>query len=531
MFDLLVLGSGIAGLSGAVHASRAGWSVLVLTKGELAHSATRYAQGGVAAALDGGPGDSPELHRSDTIAAGAGLCDPDAVRVLVTEGPDRVRELIDMGAVFDQTGDGEAAGLALAREGGHSAARVLHAGGDATGAEIERALVAAVEATTAEVREGFLALDLLVENGRAVGVTVRAPDSVVSEVRARHTVVATGGAGQCFAVTTNPALSTGDGIAMARRAGVAVADVEFMQFHPTALHHPAMPRPLLSEALRGEGAVLRDRNGEAFMAGEHPLGDLAPRDVVARAITRRLLEQDTDHLWLDATSIQDFEARFPTIWRASRAVGLDPRHDWLPVAPAAHYLCGGVCTDLDGATILPGLWACGEAACSGVHGANRLASNSLLDGLVFARRAIDAIARGKDGPDDNGVLRGIAPYAFDAMGRKPGAEHGSATQRAVRRDDLQRLMTREAGVLRDAASLERAATQLAAMAGAADPEVRNLVAVSSALVDAARARTESRGTHTRLDFPELSAALLGRFVFDGSVDPRFVPLPEAERVR
>jgi L-aspartate oxidase len=336
-------------------------------------------------------------------------------------------------------------------------------------------------------------------------------------------MVATGGAGQCFAVTTNPALSTGDGIAMARRAGVAVADVEFMQFHPTALHHPAMPRPLLSEALRGEGAVLRDRDGHAFMADEHPLGDLAPRDVVARAITRRLLDQGTDHLWLDATSIDGFEARFPTIFHASRTVGLDPRRDWLPVAPAAHYLCGGVCTDLDGATILPGLWACGEAACSGVHGANRLASNSLLDGLVFARRAIDAIANGKDEPDENGVLRGV-----DALGRNLGAEHRFVAQRRVERVDVQRLMTREAGVLRDAGSLERAAAELATMAGASDPEVRNLVTVSTTLVDAARARTESRGTHTRLDYPEASSAFLGRFVFDAASNPRFVTLPAQE---
>ncbi len=523
MFDLLVLGSGIAGLSGAVHAARAGWSVIVLTKGELAHSATRYAQGGVAAALDGRPDDSPELHLSDTIAAGAGLCDPDAVRVLVTEGPERVRELIAMGAVFDQTGDGDAAGLALAREGGHSAARVLHAGGDATGAEIERALVAAVEATTAEVREGWLALDFLVEAGRAAGVTARAPDGTTTEVRARHTMVATGGAGQCFAVTTNPALSTGDGIAMALRAGVAVADVEFMQFHPTALHHPSMPRPLLSEALRGEGAVLRDRDGRAFMADEHALGDLAPRDIVARAITRRLQEQGTDHLWLDATSIDGFEARFPTIWRASRTVGLDPHRDWLPVAPAAHYLCGGVCTDLDGATVLPGLWACGEAACSGVHGANRLASNSLLDGLVFARRAIDAIRRGKDEPDENGVLRGVESNRDGTSSAKPRAD-----DTPVAREELQRLMTRDAGVLRDAASLERAATQLATMAGAADPEVRNLVTVSTALVDAARARTESRGTHTRLDFPEPSSEFLGRFVLGGATERLFVPLPAQE---
>jgi L-aspartate oxidase len=521
MFDLLVLGSGIAGLSGAVHAARAGWSVMVLTKGELAHSATRYAQGGVAAALDGRLDDSPELHLSDTIAAGAGLCDLDAVRVLVTEGPERVRELIAMGAVFDQTGDGEAAALAMAREGGHSAARVLHAGGDATGAEIERALVAAVEVTTAEVREGWLGLDFLVEAGRAVGVRASAPDGTTTEVRARHTMVATGGAGQCFAVTTNPALSTGDGIAMARRAGVAVADVEFMQFHPTALHHPSMPRPLLSEALRGEGAVLRDRDGHAFMAAEHPLGDLAPRDIVARAITRRLQEQGTDHLWLDATSIDGFEARFPTIWRASRTVGLDPHRDWLPVAPAAHYLCGGVCTDLDGATVLPGLWACGEAACSGVHGANRLASNSLLDGLVFAHRTIDAIARGKDEPDENGVLRGVEAY-------QPGVARATRGATSVARDELQRVMTREAGVLRDAASLERADAQLATMVDAADPEVRNLVTVSRTLVDAARARTESRGTHTRLDFPEPSSELLGRFVFGGATQRTFVPLPAQE---
>jgi L-aspartate oxidase len=524
MFDLVVLGSGIAGLSAAVHASRAGWSVLVLTKGELAHSATRYAQGGVAAALDPRADDSPELHLSDTIAAGAGLCDPDAVRVLVTEGPDRVRELIAMGAVFDRTGDGEAAGLALAREGGHSAARVLHAGGDATGAEIERALVAAVEATTTEVRERWLALDLIVEGSRAAGVTARAPDGTTTEVRARHTMLGTGGAGQCFAVTTNPPLSTGDGIAMALRAGVAVADVEFMQFHPTALHHPAMPRPLLSEALRGEGAVLRDDDGHAFMADEHPLADLAPRDVVARATARRLNGRGVDHVWLDATSIQGFATRFPTIWRACQAVGLDPGRDWLPVAPAAHYLCGGVCADLDGATTLPGLWACGEAACSGVHGANRLASNSLLDGLVFARRTIDAIERGKDAPDETGVLRSVE------SGRTGAARHPPVGGEPVTREALQRVMTRDAGVLRDASSLEHAATELAGMTDAADPEVRNLVAVSSVLVEAARARTESRGTHTRLDFPEPSPDFLGRFVFDVSEGPRFVPLPESKPV-
>ncbi len=515
-FDLLVLGSGVAGLSAAVRAASAGQNVLVLTKGELAHSATRYAQGGVAAVL-GASDDSPELHLSDTLAAGAGLCDADAVRVLVTEGPKRVRELMAMGAEFDRSGDGETATLALAREGGHSVARVVHAGGDATGAEIERALVAAVRATAAEVHERWQAVDLLIEAGRAAGVRAVAPDGTTTEVRARHTLLATGGAGQCFAVTTNPALSTGDGIAIALRCGVAVADVEFMQFHPTALHHPSMPRPLLSEALRGEGAVLRDDDGVAFMVDEHPLGDLAPRDVVARAITRRLNERGLDHLWLDATSIDGFTARFPTISNACHEVGLDPTRDWLPVAPAAHYLSGGVCTDLDGAATLPGLWACGEVACSGAHGANRLASNSLLDGLVFAQRAVAAIAAGKDEAEGTGVLRGIAA---GETAESPGAAPVGPTTRS----HVQRIMTRDAGVMRDAVSLDRAGRALAALPAPSSPEVRNLVTVSRALVGAANARRESRGTHTRLDFPERSSRFLGRFVFaDG--EPSLVPLP------
>ena len=514
-FDLLVLGSGVAGLSAAVRAAHAGESVVVLTKGDLAHSATRYAQGGVAAALFDGD-DSPELHLSDTLAAGAGLCDADAVRVLVSEGPDRVRDLMVMGAEFDRTGDGGAASLALAREGGHSVPRVVHAGGDATGAEIERALVEAVRATAAEVRERWLVVELLVEGGRAAGVRAIDADGHAVDVRARHTMLATGGAGQCFAVTTTPGLSTGDGIAMALRAGVAVADVEFMQFHPTALDHPSMPRPLLSEALRGEGAVLRDEKGVAFMADEHPLGDLAPRDVVARAITRRINERGLAHMWLDATSITGFAARFPTIWHACTEVGLDPTRDLLPVAPAAHYLSGGVCTDLDGATTLPGLWACGEAACSGVHGANRLASNSLLDGLVFAHRAVDAIENGRDGPEPTGVMRGVTAGAHTPA---PGGGAGTAT-----RTEVQRIMTRDAGVLRDAASLDAAGRGLAALPAPSSPEVRNLITVGRALVDAATARHESRGTHTRLDYPESSSAYLGRFVFAGG-DPAFVPLP------
>jgi L-aspartate oxidase len=523
MADLLVLGSGIAGLSAAIHGARRGLSVTVLTKGELAWSATRYAQGGVAAALEAP--DSAELHLSDTLAAGAGLCDPDAVRVLVTEGPDRVRELMALGAEFDRTGDGEAAALALAREGGHSVARVVHAGGDATGAEIERALVAAVESLPGvEVRERCFVVDLLVEGDQCAGVRIL-DGGAIEDVRAPHTLVATGGAGQLFAVTTNPPVSTGDGLAIALRAGAAVADVEFMQFHPTALHHPSMPRPLLSEALRGEGAVLRDEHGVAFMTDEHPLGDLAPRDVVARAITRRLVDRGLDHLWLDATSIEDFPDRFPTIWRSAQAVGLDPRRDWLPVAPAAHYLCGGVCTDLDGAATLPGLWAAGEAACSGVHGANRLASNSLLDGLVFSPRAVDAIAGGKRAAERTGVLR---PASLTGAPARPVP--GAATTRA----ELQQLMTAGAGVLRDGASLDEVLAHLDRAATGAPPvdaaghERRNLVTVGQALANSARAREESRGTHTRLDHPQTASAFLGRFVTDGA-EPRFVPLPAEVR--
>ena len=520
MTDLLVLGSGVAGLSAAVRARRAGLSVTVVTKGALSWSATRYAQGGVAAALFDDD-DSPALHGSDTLTAGGGLCDPDAVEVLAGEGPTRVRELIALGAHFDEV-DGT---LALGREGGHSVARVVHAGGDATGAEIERALVAAAEASGVEVHESCLVTELVVRDGRAAGVRAVDADGATRMFAASHTIVATGGAGQCFAVTTNPSLSTGDGIAMALRAGVAVADLEFMQFHPTALHHPSMPRPLLSEALRGEGAILRDDTGYAFMADEHPLADLAPRDVVARAISRRLNERDLDNLWLDATPITGFAERFPTIFRACRAVGLDPTREWLPVAPAAHYLSGGIVTDLDGATALPGLWACGEAACSGVHGANRLASNSLLEGLVFAARAVDAIVAGKATPDQTGALRGIPPTSGHVT-ELPIAQAGIPV-----RDELQRVMTREAGVLRDAESLDAASRALTSMAPTSIGEA-NLLAVSRALVCAATARRESRGTHTRIDFPDTSPSLLGRFVFVGDGDePWFLPLADAQRAR
>jgi L-aspartate oxidase len=534
MTDLLVLGSGVAGLTAALHARAAGRSVLVLTKGELSHSATRYAQGGVAAAL--AEPDSAELHFRDTVVAGADLCDEAAVGVLVREGPDRVRELAEIGARFDDH-DGR---WLLAREGGHSLARVVHAGGDATGAEIERALVAATAASGCEVREGWFALSLLVLDGQAVGVVALDPAGRPVEVRATDTVIATGGAGQCYAVTTNPALSTGDGIALALRARVACADMEFVQFHPTALHHPAMPRPLLSEALRGEGALLRDGRGDAFMRTEHPLADLAPRDVVARAIHFRMRDEGSDHVWLDATVIDDFASRFPTIWNACRAVGLDPTSEWLPVAPAAHYLSGGVLADLDGATTLPGLWTCGEAACSGVHGANRLASNSLLDGLVFGARVVAAITNGKRGPDATGAMSDLLESGVATEAADPDAPDPPDPVDPRQREAIEARMSSDVGVVRDADGLALAAKSLRALhESAGGPvahsvaayEVANLTAVASAIVAGANARLESRGSHTRADFPGTDATQRGRYVQLASDPPRFVPLRESRAIR
>ncbi len=535
--DLVVVGSGVAGLSAAVgtRSRDPQERVVVVSKTSLSHGATAWAQGGVAAVLgdeqapvsaDPAPQDSVELHLADTLKAGAGLCDIDAVRVLVEEGPARVWDLVDRGAVFDRDARGE---LELAREGGHSAARVVHAGGAATGAEIQRALVAATRASGAVLMEGCFALDLVVDGDRCVGLTALGPDGEVLQVRARDTLLATGGAGQVFAITTNPPESTGDGVAMALRAGVPVADVEFMQFHPTALHAQASPRPLLSEALRGEGAVLRDASGARFV------DELAPRDVVSRAISARMLASGTDHVWLDATGIDDFAGRWPTLMVPLRTVGLDPGRDWLPVAPAAHYLSGGVLTDLDASTARVGLWAAGEAACTGVHGANRLASNSLLEGLVFASRMVEARGRGKVGGSATGALRSI--LGGDAAGgvgvRRLATdthEHGrpeaadaplrSAADWTKARERLQRTMSAGAGVVRDAASLARAAADLdeldATTAGSPprsvpEAELVNLIAVAAALVRAAAARTESRGTHWRGDHPATSAELGIRF--------------------
>lgn len=509
--DVLVLGSGVAGLSAAVRLAGPGRRVGVLTKAELSQSATRWAQGGVAAVL-GGDEDSTDLHLADTLAAGAGLCDATAVRVLVDEGPSRVRELIAMGAVFDRQPGGA---LALAREGGHSTARVVHAGGAATGAEVERALVEATRATAAAVLEEWFALDLLVEGGRCCGVLALDPQGALVEVRATHTVLATGGAGQLFAVTTNPAEATGDGIAMALRAGVAVADVEFMQFHPTALHHPAMPRPLLSEALRGHGALLRDADGERFV------DELAPRDVVSRAMAKRMQEQGIEFLWLDATGLESFESRFPTIAQSLTDIGLNPATDWLPIAPAAHYLSGGVVTDLSGATQLRGLWAAGEVACTGVHGANRLASNSLLEGMVFGARLAEAIAADQDGPSASGVLAACAGGTpLDTPSFAPSRADGPL-ELSKARDLLQRAMTEGAGVVRSTESLLGAGAQVQAIGALVAPlahdsreagELSNLVTVARSVLRSAMVRHESRGAHARSDYPESDDAWRVRVV-------------------
>lgn len=503
MARVVVVGSGIAGLVAALGAVRS-HDVVLVTKAALAESNTRYAQGGIAAALF--PDDSTRAHVADTLSAGAGLGVRAAVDALCGDAPQRVRELIALGVAFDRDGDGLARGL----EAAHSSARVLHAGGDATGAEIERALVAAVRASPVEIVEHAFLQEVVVRDGSAAGVLVRTGDDPGREIVADAVVLATGGFGQLYAHTTNPAVATGDGVAAAWRAGAAVADLEFVQFHPTALAIPGSF--LVSEAVRGEGAVLRNARGERFMVDVHPDAELAPRDIVARGIAIEMAAQGGAPVVLDATALGAafLARRFPTIDAACRAAGIDWSREPVPVTPAAHYVMGGVATDIAGRTTLPGLFAVGEVACTGAHGANRLASNSLLEGLVFAHRAVQAIGSPWEPAPTwltEAATAAPAPAPVAGGAETDGAVPDGAGASGIRfdRERLRALMWDTAGVHRDRAGLTAAAAELSATIDPAPGEDRDLLQVARLVVQAALSREESRGAHFRSDFPLPSA--------------------------
>ncbi|AKK27600.1 L-aspartate oxidase [Mycobacterium sp. EPa45] len=483
--DVVVIGTGVAGLAAALAAHRKGGRTVVLSKAP--DTATFYAQGGIAVVLPH-TDDSVEAHVRDTLAAGAGLCDPDAVRSIVADGYRAVADLVDDGARFDESAPGQ---WALTREGGHSRRRIIHAGGDATGAEVQRALDHA--AATLDIRRNHVALQVLHDGSAVTGVLVRNADGL-GIVHAPSVILATGGLGHLYRATTNPEGSTGDGIALALWAGVGVTDLEFVQFHPTMLfdRNGAGRRPLITEALRGEGAVLRDARGES-VTDLHPMGDLAPRDVVAAAIEARLRESGDQCVYLDARGIKNLAHRFPTVTAACNAAGIDPTRQQIPVVPGAHYSCGGVTTDVSGRTDLPGLFAAGEVARTGMHGANRLASNSLLEGLVVGGRA------GREAVDH-------AHRAGTPMAKADEREHN-----ALDRPAMQTAMTEYASVVRDATGLRRLADSLAAatptrMTTRRAAEDVALTTTARAVAAAALARTESRGCHHRGDHPDTDPA-------------------------
>jgi len=483
--DVLIVGSGAAGLTAALGC--APLRVTVLTKTSLISGSSAWAQGGVAAAV--GTDDTPALHAADTLAAGAGLCDPRAVGLLTGEGPERVKALLELGARFDRDSAGL---LSLGREAAHSRRRILHAK-DATGSEIVRALgEAVVQAPEVRVLERAFAVDLVIEDGRVAGVIAIHADGRRVLHLSPAVVLATGGLGQLYLHTTNPREATGDGLAMAARAGARMVDLEFVQFHPTALavETDGAPMPLLTEALRGEGAILIDDRGLRFMGEEHPDRELAPRDVVARAIWRRLMSGR--RIFLDAREAvgDEFPERFPTVFELCRRHGLDPRTEPIPVAPAAHYHMGGIAVDGQGRTSLPGLWACGEVSSTGVHGANRLASNSLLEALVFGSRVAED-------------LRASAGRSFPSGRRVPTVSAGTPRDEELQ-IAIRKVMWEKVGVVRDEKGLSAAADELEALAESYPRlagEARNLLSVGRLVTAAALARRESRGGHFRSDFP------------------------------
>lgn len=493
--DVIVIGAGIAGLYTALKSSETK-RVLMITKKSLFDSNTRYAQGGIAAVMS--DDDSPAFLAQDTLIAGAGLCDAKAVDVLVHEGPRGVQELIRYGTNFDEEDDGQ---FALTKEGAHSQRRILHANGDATGYEIVRALAEKVKSDPAiELWDDHFVLDLLTENGECRGALVQKPDGSRVAVYGRATILCTGGTGQMYRYTTNPEVATGDGVAMAYRAGADIRDMEFNQFHPTSLCYPGAPRFLISEAVRGEGAYLRNIRGERFMENYHPQLELAPRDVVARAIVSEMEATKSTYVYIDITheTPELIKHRFPTIFEYCLQYGLDMTTDWIPVAPAAHYMMGGVKTDLHGETSIKRLFACGEASSTGVHGANRLASNSLSEAIVFGERIVDAINK-------------LEPNQTTADSSS-GSERTSALTGALieRRLKLQKGMVRYAGLRRDRAGLLKGLEDLKkqmplfqlCLTKREELEYANLLTCAMLVTEAALNREESRGGHYREDYPQ-----------------------------
>ncbi|NIA25392.1 MAG: L-aspartate oxidase [Gammaproteobacteria bacterium] len=502
----VVVGSGIAGLSAALALG----SCVILTRSELGSGSSRHAQGGIAAAI--GPDDDPAAHAADTVTVGSGLNDRLVVDAVTAAAPDRIRWLEELGARFDHRGSR----LVLGREAGHSTRRIVHADGDATGAEVMRTLVAAVRARAEiDVLTGYDLVDLVRNEGRVTGILALDPIGEPILLLASAVVLATGGIGQLFLHTTNPREVTGDGLAAAARAGAELADLEFMQFHPTALAVPADPLPLLTEALRGEGALLVDGQGERIMEGVHPDAELAPRDLVARAVWRRM--EQGHQIGLDATHLGErFLERFPTVWEAADTYGLDPRREPLPVTPAAHFHMGGIATDARGRTSLPGLWAVGEVASTGLHGANRLASNSLLEGMAIAASLAGDVASVATLPAaDPGRLEVPADALSVDRGRDPAAI-----------DSIRETAWRWVGIIRDASGLG-AAREYFGLLGRTGLVERNLRAVGELIAAAALARTESRGAHFRSDYPTPDPAQAHRSLVRPDAAPSATTVPRS----